>query len=158
MNWHCGWVVGCAAITCVGGSCALLWGGASGAVFTEWGGNSSLCENVCIFIEWTPNTKIFECLNFETCELLVLGSWATLALSSRSPPLFRPSGRWLSSRWRARVMSRAPPLAMAFPTRDPTYSSGHLALGEEQWQSPPQPLAWGYPSIGKSQVPTRIWI
>ncbi len=82
MNWHCGWVVGCAAITCVGGSCALLWGGASGTVFTEWGGNSSLCENVCIFIEWTPNTKIFELWNMWTFGVWELGRSRALLLSS----------------------------------------------------------------------------
>ncbi len=81
MNWHSGLVVGCAAITCVGGSCALLWGGASGAIFIEWGGKSSLCENVCIFIEWTPNTQTFEHMNFWR-----LGAGPL----SHSPPLFRP--------------------------------------------------------------------
>ncbi len=67
MNWHSGLVVGCVAITCVGGGRALLWGGASGAVFTdtaEWGGKSYFCENVCIFIEWTTKTQTFEHLNF----------------------------------------------------------------------------------------------
>ncbi len=79
MNWHSGFsglVVGCAAITCVGGGPALLWGGARGAAFIEWGGESSFCENVCSFIEWTPNTNIW------ATELLALGSWAALALSS----------------------------------------------------------------------------
>ncbi len=85
MNWHSGFsglVVGCAAITCVGGGPALLWGGARGAAFIEWGGESSFCENVCIFIEWTPNTHIW------ATELLALGSWAVLALSS-CPPIVR---------------------------------------------------------------------
>ncbi len=97
MNWHSGFsglVVGCAAITCVGGGPALLWGGARGAAFIEWGGESSFCENVCIFIEWTPNTQTFEQLNF----------WRLGAgLLSRSPPLLRSSGRRFSSRGRARV-------------------------------------------------------
>ncbi len=63
-------------------------------------------------------TQTFEQLNF----------WRLGAgLLSHSPPLLRSSGRQFSSRGRARVASRAPPLTLALPTGTP-----HLVPVEEQ--------------------------
>ncbi len=145
MNWHSGFsglVVGCAAITCVGGGPALLWGRARGAAFIEWGGESSFCENVCSFIEWTPNTQTFEQLNFWR-----LGAGPL----SRSPPLLRSSGRRFSRRGWARVTSRAPPLTLALPTGTPRFPPDIWFLSRSS--SSPHRRRWpgNIPPLGRAR-------
>ncbi len=145
MNWRSGFsglVVGCAAITCVGCGPALLWGGARGAAFIEWGGESSFCEKVCIFIEWTPNTHTFEQLNFRR-----LGA----GLLSRSPPFFRSSGRRFSSRWRARVASRAPPLTLALPTGTPHLPPDIWFLSRSSSSPPSRGRPGNIPPLGRAR-------
>ncbi len=130
MNWRSGFscsVIGCAAITCVGCGPALHWGGARGTAFIEWGGESSFCEKVCIFIEWTLNTHTFEQLNFGR-----LGA----GLLSRSPPSLRSSGRRLSSRGRARVASRASPLTLALSAGAPHLPPDVWLLSRSSSSSP----------------------
>ncbi len=71
----------CATILCVGDGSALLWGGASCIALTEWGGKSSFCEDVCVFIEQPAKTQT---LNVALENLArhsgSFGSWASGSL------------------------------------------------------------------------------
>ncbi len=126
-------------------TCTALRRG-KGTAFIEWGGESSFCEKVCIFIEWTPTHTHLSSWT--------LGAWA--GLLSRSPPL-RSSGRRLSSRGRARVASRASPLTLALPAGPHTFlrtsgsCRGAVAVAPA-WQ------AWENLSAGQSHALTKIWI
>ncbi len=72
MNWRSGFsgsVVGCAAITCVGCGPALLWGGARGAAFIEWGGESSFVRKYAFLLNEHPTHTHLSSWTFGAWEL-----------------------------------------------------------------------------------------